>query len=131
MSIGSVPGCPRCGVLSYVDLPAPGATVTQGALFIAGWGFECESGLFVNRVDVWVQNDEGFYVPLPVQTFAKNLPRPDIVAAYQPSCPHVTSNSGWHCYLIAPPPFGTRNLAINVWREPYVETHIRSVTIVA
>src|SRR3990170_6765099 len=64
--LGQVPGfpnnCPKCGVVSYVDLPNDGATATEG-LYIAGWGFECESGAAADRVDVFYQGDDGVFVP--------------------------------------------------------------------
>lgn len=128
-------GCARCGVISYVDLPSDSATVLQGAIYIAGWGFECESGTAADRVDVFYQGDDGWYVPAGGAGNHGNgdlylgVARPDVQAAYAGYCPGVTGTSGWHFYFTQALPLGTRQLAINVWRGPYVQTHFRIVTV--
>lgn len=128
-------GCARCGVFSYVDVPSVETTVSQGAIYLAGWGFECESGSPADRVDVFYQGDDGWYVPAGGAGNHGNgdlyfgVPRPDVQAAYTGSCPNVTTQSGWHFYFTQPVPLGTRQLAINVWRGPYFQTHYRTVTV--
>ena len=92
--LGQVPGfpnsCAKCGVISYVDVPSDGTAVMQGALFLAGWGFECESGQAVDRVDVFYQSDNGDFVPAGGAGVHGNgelyagLYRPDVQAAFAP-----------------------------------------------
>jgi hypothetical protein len=136
--LGQVPGfpnnCPRCGVISYVDFPSDGVAAAQ-ELYIAGWGFECESGTAVDRVDVFYQGDDGVFVPAGGSGAHGNgdlygsLLRPDVRAAFGAHCPNLGANSGWHFYFTHNLPPGTRRLAINVWRGAYFQTHYRTVTI--
>lgn len=124
-------GCPRCGVISYVDLPQDGATVSQTSFYLAGWGFECESGRAAHRVDVFYEGDDGYFHPLvPQGTLYWGLSRPDVRNAYAAHCPNVPDTTGWHVYLTNPPPLGTRRITVNVWREPYFEGHTRTITVV-
>jgi hypothetical protein len=137
--LGQVPGypnnCTRCGVISYVDIPANGAGVVEGSLYIAGWGFECESGQPADRVDVFYQGDNGDYVPAGGAGAHGNgdlyqgLARPDVQAAFRGHCPTLGGYTGWHFYFTHAVPPGTRQLAINVWRGAYFQTHYRTVTI--
>lgn len=136
-SRGSFPGCPTCGVVSYIDLPKLEATVARSKFTIHGWGFECVSGQSVMRVDVWYQDYDGSWHPLKQDDGALrfNLKRPDVAKAYRPYCPNVTDYTGWALTLTNPPPAGLRRLMINVWDLPdwqsaYKETHHRTYLVV-
>lgn len=124
-------GCAQCYVISYIDAPADNAT-TVGPFYIAGWGFLCEGGAAIDRVEVWYQKDDGYfdYLPQPAGSLYAGLHRPDVQAAYQAHCPQVTSHSGFHLYMSNLPPAGTRVLALNVWRGSFYEQHRRTLTIV-
>jgi hypothetical protein len=137
--LGQVPGfpnnCAKCGVISYVDIPSDGTGVLQGSLYLAGWGFECESGQAVDRVDVFYQSDNGDFVPAGGAGAHGNgalyasLVRPDVKAAFGAHCPNLGGTSGWHFYFTKSVPPGVRQLAINVWRGAYFQTHYRTVTV--
>lgn len=125
------PGCANCGMRSYVDIP--GTRDAHGGLFIAGWGFECASGQPADRVDVWWQQDDGFFAPAGGAGTHGNglltygLYRPDVLQHYAPYCPASNGMVGWHFYFTAQVPPGTRQVKINVWRGPFMETHTRVV----
>ena len=120
-------GCRDCVVYSYVDDAPDGATVAAAGLTFEGWGFECNSGQGIDRVDVWFQDYEGIYHPLEQGDGAltHGIYRPDVRAHYAPYCPNVTGDSGWRLTLNNPPPTGLRRLVINVWRGPIFQTHER------
>jgi hypothetical protein len=126
-------GCPTCGVYSYVDLPAPEVTVSASNFVIAGWGFECFSGAVADRVDIFYQDYDGYWVPLRQPPTALNygsVDRPDVQMAFRPYCPNVPGMTGWHLFVTNPPPLGLRRVQINVWRGPYYEVHRRTYLIV-
>lgn len=126
-------GCPTCGVVSYVDLPAPEATVSASAFTLQGWGFECFSGRVADRVDIHYQDYDGYWRPLlqPVTALHYgSIARPDVEAVYQPYCPNVGTMTGWSLAVTNPPPLGLRRVQINVWRGPYYEVHRRTYLIV-
>ena len=93
--LGQVPGfpnsCAKCGVISYVDVPSDGTAVMQGALFLAGWGFECESGQAVDRVDVFYQADNGDSCPPEAlaSTVTANSMRASIARMCRPPSPPI------------------------------------------
>ena len=132
-SRGSFPGCPLCGVFSYVDAPAAEQTISASNFIIQGWGFECVSGRPVDRVDVHYQNYAGYWVRLPQDPSALDygsVARPDVRSAYQSACPTVPAHAGWTLAVTNPPPLGLRRIAVLVWRGPYVEQHFRTYLIV-
>ncbi len=129
-------GCARCIVVSYVDVPLASQvpTVSQSQGFVAhGWGFLCEQGLPVNRIDVWYQQDTGYFAPLTQPSGALigvGDARPDVQAAYAAHCPGLNAFTGWRLRVTHMPPIGTRQIAFTVWREPYYEVHYRQVEVV-
>lgn len=128
-------GCARCGITSFIDYPASNASADSGAIYLAGWGFECESGRAADRVDVFYRGNDGNFVPAGGAGTHGNgalywgIGRPDVQNAFRQHCPSVTANVGWHFYFTTPLPAGARELAINVWYGPYRQTHYRTVTI--
>lgn len=129
---GSFPGCKTCGVYSYVDLPAPEVTVSATNFVVAGWGFECFSGQAADRVDVFYQDYDGYWVPLLQPVTALNygsVDRPDVQRAFKPFCPNVPGVTGWHMNVVNAP-LGLRRFQFNVWRGPYYETHFRTYLVV-
>lgn len=127
-------GCTNCGIASFIDFPVSGER-SQDGFYIAGWGFECGSGMPANRVDVYYQGDDGFFKPAGGAGSNGNgslhygLRRPDVRAVYQPYCPTLTDRSGWHFYFNAPVPHGTRAFVVNVWYGPYMQQHKLTLTI--
>lgn len=133
-SRGSFPGCPSCGVLSYIDLPKLEATVARSAFTIHGWGFECVSGRPIRRVEVWYQDyDESWHLlKQPDGALRFNLKRPDVATAFREYCPKVSDDTGWVLTLYNAPPAGLRRMVINVWdqqQSPYRETHHRTYLV--
>jgi hypothetical protein len=129
---GQFPGCPGCGVYSYVDSPTPEQTVSASNFVIEGWGFECVSGLVADRVDLSYQDYDGYWRPLLQPAYTLNygsIPRPDVWMAYRPACPGVPANSGWHLLVTNPPPVGLRRVLITVWHGPYYEKHWRTYLV--
>ncbi len=124
---GSFPGCPTCGVWSWVDYPAPLSQVSTRAFSLSGWGFECVSGQAVDRVDVFYQDYDGVNHPtqlLPTSRYGF-IHRWDVVLfGVSVDCGVVDLYSGWAVTVTGVPP-GLRLITINVWRGPYVETHER------
>jgi hypothetical protein len=98
----------------------------------AGWGFVCEGGGPADRVDVFYQQDNGYFTPLrqPAGSMFYALERPDVSAAYAPYCPKVNDYTGWHLWVTNLPPAGTRQILFVVWRGAHRENHYRTVTIV-
>jgi len=129
---GSFPGCPQCGVWSWVDLPQNQQTVSASNFWVHGWGFECVSGLSIDRVDVHYQDYDGIWRPLkqPVNALRWGLiPRPDVVTFGQAiGCPHTVANTGW-ALTVHGMPLGLRRVTFNVWRGPYLETHERTYLV--
>lgn len=127
--------CDRCFMISWVDVPATGATptVSRSAGFMAaGWGFVCEGGAPADRVDVFYQKDDGYFAPVkqPAGSTFYALERPDVAAAYEGHCPKVNSYTGWHLWVTNLPPAGTRQVLFVVWRGAQRENHYRTLTIV-
>lgn len=130
---GSFPGCPTCGVYSYVDLPVAEMTVSASNFTLQGWGFECYSGVPADRVDLYYQDYDGLWHPLKQAAgtlWFGYVPRPDVAAAYRSSCPNVSDTTGWGLTVMNPPPVGLRRIQINVWHGPYFESHRRTYLIV-
>lgn len=130
-SRGSFPGCPDCGVWSWVDYPRDQRTVAASNFYVQGWGFECVSGRPIDRVDVYYQDYEGIYHPVKQPEWALlhgAIGRPDVVAAFAGACPNVAANSGWQLRVTGIPP-GLRRVTIVVWRGPYRENHDRTYLI--
>lgn len=115
--------CARCGVFSFVDSPEAEATVMRRDLVFKGWGFECEGGGRVDRVDLSYQDYSGYWRPLVQDhwTLASGLHRPDVAGAFRAVCPNVTEYAGWHLYVTNPPPAGLRRVALNIWVGPYFQ----------
>jgi hypothetical protein len=130
---GSFPGCPTCGVWSWVDLPGPEATVSASDFAVQGWGFECFTGKPIIRVDVWYQDYDGNWWPLPQQdgTLAVRGSRPD-VQGFAPTvgCAMPTDLTGWTLTITNPPPAGLRRMRFVIWRGPYREIHQRTYLII-
>lgn len=132
-SRGSFPGCPTCGVWSWVDLPAPEMTVSASNFVVQGWGFECVSGQPVDRVDVSYQDYDGHWNPLlqPASALTPyTVARPDVAYMFAPFCPNVSGYTGWQLVVTNPPPLGLRRVAFTIWRGPYFERHQRVYLIV-
>jgi hypothetical protein len=129
---GQFPGCPDCGVLSYVDLPKDESTVSASNLVFQGWGFECVSGRPANRVDVWYQDYDGYWKSLPQPSYVLYfgiVSRPDVRNAFVGSCPNVDQFSGWYLNITNPPPSGLRRIKISVWYGPYFQSHSRTYLV--
>lgn len=128
-------GCARCGVYGYVDTPAAPDTsipTVTGEWVIAGWGFECESGDAVDRVDLWSSDDDGYFKPVPywLTRLEPGIERPDVAAAFVSHCPRVSYRSGYGVYIQAGAvPAGTRVIIINAWRGPYYSQQRRIVVV--
>ena len=129
-------GCARCGTYAFVDSPAtPDAKVpvaTAGDWIVAGWGFECESGQPVTRVELWYSGDDGFYKPVPywLTGLYAGVYRPDVANAFRGACPKVTQYTGYGLQVLAGAvPVGTRALIVNAWRGPYM-TQTRRIIVV-
>jgi hypothetical protein len=117
-------GCPRCGVVSYIDWIAP---TTEG-LTIAGWAFECQGGTPADRVDVFYRADSGYFVPVAAHLLNFSIYRPDVANAFRGACA-TPDNAGFGTVIDGYLPSGARDVAINVWRGPYVNTHIRAIIV--
>lgn len=129
---GSWPGCPGCGVYSYVDRPEPEVTVNADAFTLKGFGFECGSGEVAERVDVWYQDYDGQWQTIRPQAieFYPGLRRTDVQKVYRPFCANVTAESGWHAYVTLPDDVrGLRRFKIIVWKGAYFEVHHRTYLI--
>jgi hypothetical protein len=132
-SRGSFPGCPTCGVWSWVDLPAPEVTVHASDFTVQGWGFECMSGNPIDRVEVFYQDYNGWWHPLyqgPTALMWGASARPDVRAAFGAGCPLMGDYTGWTLILTNPPPLGLRRVQFTIWRGPYYEAHRRTYLIV-
>lgn len=128
----SAQGCAKCFVVANIDVPAIDDAVS-GTWVIAGWGFLCESGRGPDRVDLYYQNAQGFYTPVPwwKTTLVVDVPRPDVVAVFISVCPNLYGQSaGWHLYVEpGAVPVGHRHLLVNVWRSPYYSQLPVSVSV--
>lgn len=138
---GSFPGCPSCGVWSWVDYPRvqrdPLAVLLGDPLdlnqredvsasnFVAvGWGFECVTGQSIDRIDVWYQDYDGIWrqvVQPPSALRLGVIDRPD-VARFAPTvqCATPTRATGWAMQISGVPP-GLRRMRLEVWWGPYHE----------
>jgi hypothetical protein len=130
---GSFPGCPDCGVWSWVDDPADQVTVSTRAFVIQGWGFECVSGRPVDRVDVWYQDYNGAWQPLKQaqEALAAGAVWRGDVVQFGPTvgCPNVAANTGW-VLSVTGMPLGLRRVRIVAWKGPYFEAHTRTYLVV-
>jgi hypothetical protein len=130
---GSFPGCPSCGVWSYVDFPSAEQTVSAKDFVIEGWGFECVAGAAIERVDLWYQDYAGDWWPLkqPDGAMAAHaVYRPDVEQHFRRVCPNAGTDTGWRLTVKNPPPFGLRRVRVMVWYGPYYEAHYRTYLIV-
>jgi len=121
--------CPTCYVAGHVDTPGVDGAAYPG--YVAGWGFECESGAGVDRIDVYYTDDAApsgiRRVKDYVIYFAQD--RPDVESAFLKSCPHVHSNTGWAVYPLTPIPSGHRRLWVVMWKASIAVTQSRMVDI--
>ena len=138
-------GCPTCRVYAWVDAPRdylvtvkgfgelPGALpIVEGAWVIMGWGFECQSGRPVDRVDVAYSSDDGVFKPAPwyLTRLDVGVPRPDVAAAYRGTCPEVAGDTGYTLHLFpGAVPLGTRVITITARRGPYSSQSRRIVVV--
>lgn len=142
-------GCAACGIEHYIDTPRELATtmtisnglpvtfnwpvpVISGDWAIGGWGFECQSGAAVDRVEAFYSDDSGFYQPLPwwLTRLTFGVERPDVAAAYRAKCPAVSSSTGFDLHIYPGAlPIGTHVLLVNVWRGPYRQQSTRVVVV--
>lgn len=124
-------GCPSCFVVSWIDAPGNGDTVSNSAgWWIGGWGFLCESGHPVERVDVYYRGDDGYFRPAGATVLYSNLYRPDVINAFVAGCPNLYGKDvGWMAFPNGSVPPGFRELAINVWVGPYYQTHMRYIMV--
>lgn len=131
-SRGSFPGCPQCGVWSWVDKPDDQITVSTRGFVLQGWGFECVSGMPADRVNVYWQDYDGDWWPLLLPDYALESGqshRSDVERfARTIGCRNVGSDTGW-ALRVSGVPLGLRRLKIDVWRGPYFETHYRTYLI--
>lgn len=138
---GSFPGCPQCGVWSWVDYPRvkvdpldallgdpPNPTIREDVsasnFWAVGWGFECVSGQPIDRIDVSYEDYEGKFRPLlqpPTALRAGFIARGDIVR-FAPSvqCSKPALETGW-VLQIHGMPIGLRRVRLEVWWGPYHE----------
>lgn len=144
-SAQSVPGCEKCGVVAFVDVPAQTVTVSNADLLarhaaIEGWGFECVSGDPVNRVDVWVEDDAHpeFWHPVPNTnpnastdlTWGGYNARPDVEAAFVAACPAILYRpTGFVRWLDHALPLGAHRFKFVLWRGPYHADLVRTWTV--
>jgi hypothetical protein len=129
---GQFPGCPKCGVISYVDIPTAEQTVSVENFTIQGWGFECVSGTPITRVDIWYQDYAGYWLPLKQPTTNLDfgqIARPDVMYAFSQECPRVQELTGWSL-KVDKMPVGLRRIQIKVWWGPYYETHSRTYLVI-
>lgn len=129
-SRGSFPGCPQCGLWSWVDKPEDQATVFADDFILKGWGFECVSGTPVTRIDVLYQDYEGAWRTLKQETGAltPGVSRWDVTRAFYLACPNVTQYAGWHLHVTGMP-LGLRRVRIIVWHGAYLENHFRTYLV--
>jgi hypothetical protein len=104
--------CPTCYVFANVDTPNL-ATPWQGT--ISGWGFNCESGASVDKIDVYYSNatisKRADSYPL-----ALNLERPDVETYFRPWCPKMSTTTGWTVAFKTPIPSGTWRISVVLWK---------------
>lgn len=126
--------CPACGVRGYVDYPGKAATIKRSNMVVAGWGFECVSGVPVDRIDVWYEANDGLtLVPLKQADGALHFgstQRPDVAFAYGPYCPMVPLTTGWWLQVTNPPPAGARRVFFVLWNGPYHSQIARTYNLV-
>lgn len=123
------PGCATCGVIGYVDLPSNTSTVSNTALLagwqaVEGWGFEKFSGNPVNRVDIYVEDDnvinQWHPVKEPDNTSAGITPRPDVEAAFVSLFPAIFERwTGFVRWINNPLPLGAHRFQFILWWGPY------------
>ena len=119
--------CEKCRVFANLDYPSNGSILNQN-FYLAGWGFECQSGATADRFNVYVKRStEQFYQAHTVNAVYFTLHRPDVKSAFIGYCPNVTSNSGFHVYTNLAP--GEWDVVLNVWKEPYYESFYRRIII--
>lgn len=114
-------GCPTCRVVSWVDTVSPS--------FLAGWGFQCQSGRPVERFDVYYTDAAGLH-RVTDAWWITGLWRPDVSAYFIGSgkCPSVAIESGWHLYLPTPIPAGAQSVSVVLWRGSLADTHTVTLT---
>jgi hypothetical protein len=104
-------GAPNFKVVTHIDWPQEGAVVSRTELHVAGWVHECGSGLQpvtqrIGSVSLRFYNAiTGNHIPS--FTLHGSLNRPDVAAAYTPSCPAIGPYVGYALTLPpgqAPPP---------------------------
>lgn len=138
---GSFPGCPQCGVWSWVDYPRPARDpwdvwvglpidprqredVSASNFWAAGWGFECVSGRPIDRIDVWYQDYAGTWRQLKQPADALRagfIERPDVVRfAPNVNCATPAMETGWAMQIYGMPP-GLRRVRLEIWWGPYHE----------
>jgi hypothetical protein len=123
------PGCPKCGVAGYVDVPGAAATVSNADLLafraaVEGWGFECVSGNPVDRVDIYVEDDvqHDFWHPVKqaANTQGGSNPRPDVEAVFASACQAIEGQwTGFVRWLDQPLPLGAHRFLFVLWKGPY------------
>lgn len=138
---GSFPGCPKCGVWSWVDYPRIERdpmdvllgvpidprireAVSASNFWAVGWGFECVSGQPADRVDVWYQDYDGKWQQLkqPASALrAGEVYRPDIAPfSTTVGCSTPSNFTGWVLKIHGMSP-GLRRVRLEVWWGPYHE----------
>jgi hypothetical protein len=111
---------PNQNVLA-LDYPAPGAWVSQDALYFAGWAFNC-TGAQVQDIYLLVYDPQaangGMLVRWPAQ-LVMGVHRPDVAQHYYATgtiC-RVSDYSGFHLYPMIPLPNGAIAYAVCAWNE--------------
>ena len=127
-------GCPLCGVVGWLDVPGPAATVSRtdllaGNVQFQGWGFECASGAPVSSIYIYVetdqQNADGTFQWKPVPQGENALQvgyyRPDVQQAYASACPAVSGNTGWSLMVSSWPDWalGARRVTLILYHGPF------------
>jgi len=133
-------GCPKCGVIGWVDMPAPSTTVSRADLYAGraafeGWGFECVSGQPVDRIDLWIERTDGIWANLKQNantTLYGFVYRPDVQAVFTSGCPRVTGLTGWVFYVSHLPDsaLGAHRFTLVLWRGPYHINRVLTLNIV-
>ncbi len=94
---------------------------TSDPVIVAGWTFECRSGLQpktqrLGEIHAFYKSiDKPAEDPVEVKaSLLLTVARPDVAAVYQPYCPAVGANVGFVAVIPPPPAFGTWTLQLVV-----------------
>src|SRR5262245_949121 len=91
-------------VFAHVDTPASGQTMPAWTFYVAGWSFDCDTGVTPDQTSIgfWNLDQGGWW--FPNFTVMRGVYRPDVQQAFSGLCPAVTDTTGFHLYLNSPVP---------------------------